>query len=250
MQPMHSADIVPRTRGRPPLVPFRTDPDSAVRRTSTAVSTAARIVVADGCGTVRLGVKSILERRPGWSVVAEAEDGEQAIEAVVRARPDVAVLEFSLRLFNGAEVARRIRQLSLPTEVLIFTMHDTEEIVRDTLQAGARGFLLKSDDREQLVSAVEALSRQRHYFSSKISDVLLEKFRQDSADTPCGLLTPRERQVVQLVSEGNSTKLVSARLGISPKTVETHRQAAMRKAGVACIAGLVRFAVRNKLVEA
>jgi DNA-binding NarL/FixJ family response regulator len=212
-----------------------------------------RIVVADGCGVVRLGVKSMLEQHNGWAVIAEAENGEEAFEAIVAAKPDVAVLDFSLRLFNGPEVTRRVRQLSLPTEILILTTHDTEAAVRDTLHAGARGYMLKSDEREQLVAAVNAVSQHRPYFSWKVSEVLLSGFCQSSNGTTGAigaLLTPRERQILQLVSEGHSNKLMSRRLGISVKTVETHRHAVMRKIGAASLADLVRYAVRNNFVEA
>ncbi|HEU4518525.1 MAG TPA: response regulator transcription factor [Microvirga sp.] len=209
-----------------------------------------RILIADDHEVVRRGVRAILEARPDWEVVAEAADGNQAVELAAATRPDVAVLDFSLPLLNGLEVTRRIRQTLPKTQVLIFTMHDNEDLIRGALQAGARGYLLKSDADGQLVSAVEALTQQRPFFSWRVSEALLESFldrRPGAAGT--SPLTPREREIVQLIAEGKSNKEVGKHLNVSIKTVETHRAAAMRKVGASSTADLVRYAVRNHLIE-
>ena len=209
-----------------------------------------RILIADDHEVVRRGVRAILEVRSDWEVVAEAADGNQAVELAAATRPDVAVLDFSLPLLNGLEVTRRIRQTLPKTQVLIFTMHDNEDLIRGALQAGARGYLLKSDADGQLVSAVEALTQQRPFFSWRVSEALLESFldrRAGAAGT--SPLTPREREIVQLIAEGKSNKEVGKHLNVSIKTVETHRAAAMRKVGASSTADLVRYAVRNHLIE-
>ncbi len=209
-----------------------------------------RILIADDHEVVRRGVRSILEARPDWEVVAEAADGNAAVEAAAATKPDVAVLDFSLPLLSGLEATRRIRQLLPKTQVLIFTMHESEDVIRGALQAGARGYLLKSDADGQLASAVEALANQRPYFSWRVSEALLEAFldRRDGISLP-GPLTPREREIVQLIAEGKSNKQVGKHLNVSIKTVETHRAAAMRKLGASSTADLVRYAVRNHLIE-
>lgn len=208
-----------------------------------------RILIADDHEVVRRGVRAVLEARPGYEIVAEACDGGVAVDEALQKKPDVAILDFSLPVLNGLDATRKIRSGSPHTEILIFTMHDSETIIRDVLQAGARGYLLKSDADTQLVSAVQALARHRPFFSWRVSEALLEDFLERSEHhNPTGSLTPREREVVQLIAEGNSNKQIGRLLNVSVKTVETHRASAMRKLGVSSTADLVRYAVRNHLV--
>jgi DNA-binding NarL/FixJ family response regulator len=213
-----------------------------------------RILVADDHDIVRRGLTRLLEERAGWSVCAEAANGREAVELALEHRPAVAVLDLTMPELNGLEATRRIRQALPDTEVLIFTMHESEELVRNVLAAGARGYLLKSDAARQLVPAVESLAQRKPFFAGRISEVLLEGFlesgRRNTAPSTTDRLTSREREIVQLLAEGNSNKAIARRLDLSVKTVETHRAAIMRKLDLSSTAALVRYAVRNKLIEA
>ncbi len=208
-----------------------------------------RILIADDHDVVRSGVRSILESREGWEVVAEAKDGKEAIDLALATRPDVVVLDYALPLVNGVEATRQIRTRVPGAEVLIFTMHDTDSLVRDVLEAGARGFLLKSDARQFLISAVESLAAHKPFFTGKVSETLLETYLSRGSTTESAL-SAREKAVVQLISEGKTNKQIADILSISTKTVETHRAMAMRKLNLETTAGLIRYAIRNGLVEA
>jgi len=208
-----------------------------------------RILIADDHEVVRSGLKAILEARPGWEVVAEVGDGKEAIAQAVETRPDVAIVDYSLPLINGIEATRQIRARAPHTEVLIFTMHDSDALVDEALQAGARAFLLKSDAPHYLIAAVESLSGHKPFFTGKLSEKLLESFLSSHGHRSAPVLSARERVVVQLIAEGNSNKDMSAILNLSVKTIETHRSSAMRKLNITSTAALVRYAVRNKLVE-
>jgi DNA-binding NarL/FixJ family response regulator len=209
-----------------------------------------RILVADDHDIVRRGIKALLESRPDFEVVAEAGDGAAAVQAAIDTRPDVAVLDYSMPLLNGLEATRRIRQASPNTEVLVFTVHDRESVIRDVLGAGAKGYLLKSDIDVQLVEGVRALAQHRPFFSWRVSEALLDEFLQRRHHGGgAEALTPREREIVQLIAEGLSNKQISRHLHISVKTVEAHRTAAMRKLSLSSTANLVRYAVRNDMVQ-
>jgi DNA-binding NarL/FixJ family response regulator len=208
-----------------------------------------RIMIADDHDVVRSGLRAILDGQPGWEVVGEAEDGRQAVEIAAEVAPDIAVLDYQLPLINGIEATRQIRAHRPQTEVLIFTMHDSELLIRELLQAGARGYLLKSDARKFLIAAIESLAAHKPFFTGKVSEALLETYLAKGEQSD-GALTARETAVIQLIAEGNSNKRIAEVLGISTKTVETHRASAMRKLNVSSTASLVRYAIRNKLVEA
>ena len=199
-------------------------------------------------------MRAILEAHPGWEIVAEAANGREAIKQALETKPDVAVIDYSLPLLNGLEATRQIRKREPHTEVLIFTMHETEELTRDVLGAGARAYLLKSDASRQIVAAIEALAEHKPYFTWKVSKTMLDAYLKHGhahEKTPgFNHLTAREREIVQLLAEGRSNKAVSALLGISVKTVETHRAAIMKKLGINSIAELVRYAIRNSVIEA
>lgn len=180
-------------------------------------------------------------------VVAEAADGKQAIAKAISEKPDIAILDYSLPLINGIEATRQIRMRAPTVEVLIFTMHDNDTLLRDLLRVGARGYLLKSDAERYLFAAVEALSAHKTFFTDKASEALLDTFLR--AKPKDDVLTNRERSIVQLVAEGHSNKVIAGVLSISVKTVETHRATIMRKLSLTSSAALVRYAVRNRLVE-
>jgi DNA-binding NarL/FixJ family response regulator len=208
-----------------------------------------RILIADDHEVVRSGLRAILEAHEGWEVVAEACDGKEAISKAIETKPDVAIIDYSLPMMNGVEATRQIRARVPAAEVLIFTMHDTDVLIGELLEAGARGYLLKSDAKQYLIAAVESLAGHRPFFTGRISEQLLDSFlskHRTKTDTP---LSPRERIVVQLIAEGRSNREMSEILSLSVKTIETHRAAAMRKLNVTSTAAIVRYAVRNKLVE-
>ena len=182
-------------------------------------------------------------------MIAEASDGKEAIAKALETKPDIALVDYSLPLINGVEVTRQIRQRLPKTEVLIFTMHDNDGLLRDLLNAGARGYVLKSDARQHLVGAIEALASHKPYFTTGVSETLLKSYL--AKDKPAGSpLTNRERGVVQLIAEGHTNKGIAIQLDISLKTVETHRAAIMRKLHLSSSAALVRYAIRNRIVEA
>jgi DNA-binding NarL/FixJ family response regulator len=216
---------------------------------ASAGAQGVQILIADDHAVVRSGLRTILEARAGWKVVAEAGDGKDAIAKAVELKPDVAIVDYSLPRMNGAEVTRQIRTRAPKTEVLIFTMHDSDALVSEVLQAGARAFLLKSDAQHHLVAAVEALAGHRPFFTGRLTEKLLDTFLSSQPQQDAPILSPRERVVVQLIAEGNSNKDMSGILNLSVKTIETHRAAAMRKLNLTSTAALVRYAIRNKLVE-
>jgi DNA-binding NarL/FixJ family response regulator len=207
-----------------------------------------RILIPDDHDVVRSGVRTILEGHEGWTVVGEARDGKEAIDQAQATRPDIVILDYGLPLVNGVEATRQIKARVPSVEVLIFTMHDTDSLVRDVLEAGARGFLLKSDARQFLISAVESLAAHKPFFTGKVSQTLLETYLAKGC-THESTLTAREKAVVQLIAEGKTNKQIANLLSISTKTVETHRALALRKLNLDNTAALIRYAIRNKLVE-
>lgn len=212
-----------------------------------------RILLADDHDVVRRGLKELLEEQVGWHVCAEAASGREAVERAVQTRPQVAVIDFSMPDLNGIEATRRIREMAPDTEILIFTMHESEELIRAALLAGARGYLLKSEASRQLIPAVESLAKHKPYFSGRVSEVVLEGFLKEGQTAPAmasDRLSSREREIVQLLAEGRSNKEIARDLALSVKTVETHRSSVMRKLGISSLAELVRWAVRNRIVEA
>jgi DNA-binding NarL/FixJ family response regulator len=208
-----------------------------------------RIMIADDHEIVRRGVRDVIESHAGWEVCGEASDGQEALAIAVREQPDVAVLDVSLPIIGGLALTRRIRQDSPGTSVLLFSMHDDEETVTGGLAAGARGYLLKTDSEQHLEAAISALGARKPYFSSFVSELLLEATVHDRKRSRLESFTLRELEVAQLIAEGNSNKQIARQLEISVKTVESHRAAAMRKAGVRTAAEFVRFAIKNNLIQ-
>jgi DNA-binding NarL/FixJ family response regulator len=213
-----------------------------------------RILIADDHEMIRHGLRDLLERHPDWEVCAEASGGRQAVELAIKLRPQVVILDLSMPEMNGLEATRQIKKTLPNTEVLIFTMHEDEDFVRDVLSAGALGYLLKSDAALNITAAVEALCQHKPYFTGKVARTMLEVYLQrqrenaEMARSP-DQLTMREREIVQLLAEGRSNKSISALLGVSPKTVETHRTHIIEKLHFSSFADLVRYAVRNRLIQ-
>jgi DNA-binding NarL/FixJ family response regulator len=208
-----------------------------------------RILIADDHAVVRSGLRSILEAHEGWHVVAEACDGREAVSKAVETQPDVAIIDYSLPMMNGVDATRQIRARVPSAEVLIFTMHDSDVLIGELLEAGARAYLLKSDANRYLIAAVESLAAHKPFFTGRVSEQLLESFLSTHHGKVDTSLSPRERVIVQLIAEGHSNKEMSELLNLSVKTIETHRAAAMRKLNVTSTAAIVRYAIRNKLVE-
>src|ERR1700746_2001727 len=210
-----------------------------------------RILFADDHEIVRHGIRALIENHPGWEICGEAVDGREAVEKARELRPDLALLDVGMPNLNGLDGARQILAAAPRTRVLILTMHESEQIVREVLKVGARGFLLKSDAARDLVAAVEALQRRTTFFTSSVAEIVLNGYlNRRSDDKPIkDRLTAREREVVQLLAEGKTSKEVAVALNLSVKTAETHRTNVMRKLDLHSVADLVRYAVRNNIVQ-
>jgi DNA-binding NarL/FixJ family response regulator len=209
-----------------------------------------RILIVDDHGAVRRGVRQLVESKPYYQVVGEAADGRAALELAQETKPDITILDYSLPELNGLDLAHLLKRSFPRMEILLYTMHDREEIIMDVLRAGVRGFVLKSDTEPHLIAALDALSVHRPYFSNAISETLLEKFLETKPQPCASSLTHREREVVQQIAEGRINKEIARILNISVKTVETHRASAMHKLKLRTTADLVRYAIRNNIVQA
>jgi DNA-binding NarL/FixJ family response regulator len=213
-----------------------------------------RILIVDDHAVVRRGVRALLESQHGWQVLGEATTGREAVDLTRRLHPDVVVMDLSLPELNGLEAIRQIVKESPQTEIVALTMHHSEELARNVLQAGARGYVLKSDADQSLIAAVESLRQHKPFLTSKVTEFVLDDYmrrgesREDA--TPKAPVTPREREIIQLLAEGNSNKETAAALGVSVKTVEAHRANIMRKLRLRSFSDLVRYAIRNQIVQA
>ena len=211
-----------------------------------------RIVVADDHALVREGIRRVLDEEPGFEVVAEAADGETALARVAELQPDVVVLDISMPGLSGLEVARRLRERHPDVRALVLSMHDDTEYVLRAVRAGAAGYLLKDDAGPQLLrQAVRAVHAGDSFFSPAVATRLTDALRADPAasEDPLGPLTTRELEVLRLVAGGRSTKPIATEVGISRRTVESHRESLMRTLGIRTVAGLTRFALEQGLLE-
>jgi len=208
-----------------------------------------RIIIVDDHEAIRRGVRQIVETKPYYQVVGETGDGRSALEMAKDVRPDIAIIDYSIPELNGLDLSHALKRQNPRIEILLYTMHDREEIVMDVLRAGVRGFVLQSDTEKHLLAALDALAIHRPYFSGAISETLLGQFLESKTTEMASSLTHREREIVQQVAEGRINKEIAARLSISIKTVETHRASAMRKLKLNTTADLVRYAVRNQLIQ-
>lgn len=212
-----------------------------------------RVLVADDHEIVRRGLISLIRSHPDWEVCAEADNGRQAVEKANQSKPDIAILDIGMPVLNGLEATRQILRARPAVKILVLTVTDTDQAVQAVLDAGARGFLLKSDAARDLVTAVEALADNKTFFTARVSDLVLSGYlnqtpRSTRSQSLPGL-TSREREIVQLLAEGKSSKEVAGCLNLSVKTAETHRSNIMRKLGLHSVSELVLYAVRNNIVQ-
>lgn len=214
-----------------------------------------RILLADDHEIVRRGLIALLQKHEGWEICGEASDGREALEKAKQLKPDVVILDIGMPFLNGLETTRQLLQHDPNFKVIVLTITDSDQVIREALDAGARGFVLKSDAARDLVSAVEALQSRRMFFTPRVNDLVLagflDKGHSMSRNEPPLLptLTPREREITQLLAEGKSSKEVASLLNLSTKTVETHRSNIMRKLSLHSIRDLVVYAIKNNIIH-
>src|SRR5260370_3791338 len=213
-----------------------------------------RLLLADDHEIVRKGLRAMLETEPGWEVVAEAADGRHAIQKTKQMKPDVAILDISMPSLNGLEAAHQIVTCAPQTKVLILTVHEADPLIQQVLEAGARGYLLKSDAARDLVAAVDALRRNKTFFTPKVAQIVLEGYlgknpKQTEPEGGCLRLTGRQREIVQLLAEGKSSKEVAWGMGPKGKKAETHRSNIIRRPDPHSGTALVRYALRNHIID-
>ncbi|HET7107866.1 MAG TPA: response regulator transcription factor [Candidatus Acidoferrum sp.] len=204
------------------------------------------ILIADDHAVVRAGLRTLLESRPRWQVCAEAADGRDAVEKAAKHKPQIAILDIGMPLLNGVEAARQIRKSSPATEILILTMHESDDLVQQVVEAGARGYILKDEADRALLDAVHALSQHKPFFSTRVSEAAATS---DNSKSSRSRLTPREREILQLLAEGKSNKEVANLLNISVNTAEAHRANIMLKLDFHSLAELIMYAIRNNIIQ-
>jgi len=205
-----------------------------------------RILIADDHDVVRSGLRRLLDAQPGWEVVAEAVDGKDAVNKAAATKPDVAVLDCMMPVFNGMEATRRIRARVPNTEILIFTAHEDERLITQLLKAGARGYLFKSDLTGQLINAIAAVAKHKPFFTSAVSETLLATFLDQQ---PRENLNDVDRSILRLISDGHTNGQIAKILDVGLKTVESRRAAIMRKLNLSSAAELVLYAIRHGVVD-
>jgi DNA-binding NarL/FixJ family response regulator len=214
-----------------------------------------RILVADDHELVRRGIRGLLRAQRGWRVIGEATNGREAVEKTNKLKPDVAILDISMPDLDGLQATRQIREAAPRTSVVVLTMHESDQMVRRVLDAGALGYVLKSDLAAHLVKAVKNVSAGKMFLTPRVSDIVLKGFLKNGSqpeppENSRARPTPREVQVIRLVAEGKANKEIAAELGITLRTAETHRAKIMLKLGMHSLAELIHYAIRNKIVSA
>lgn len=214
-----------------------------------------RILIADDHELVRRGLSSLLQAQVGWEVCGEASDGREAVEKAKQLRPDLVILDIGMPNLNGLAATRQLAQHDPSLKIIVLTITDSDQVIREALNAGARGFVLKSDAARDLVTAIESLQRGQMFFTPRVNEMVLAGFLEKGVVAARGTppkfptLTPREREVIQLLAEGKSSKEVATMLSLSTKTAETHRSNIMRKLGFHSIRDLVLYAVKNNIIQ-
>jgi DNA-binding NarL/FixJ family response regulator len=213
-----------------------------------------RILIADDHEVVREGMRALIEREPGWEVCGMATNGQEAVDSAKKLKPEIVVLDMTMPELDGLTALRQIKNALPNTEVVIFSAHHSEDVIEQLFDAGAKSYIQKSDAGRHLVTAIKSLAEHKPFFTPEISEILFAKFfsagsgkRQAEVDHS---LTAREREIVRLLAEGQSNKEIASSLGISIRTAETHRAALMRKLDVNSVSALVRYAIRNNIIEA
>jgi len=214
-----------------------------------------RILIADDHEVVRRGLSALLQAQEGWEICGEASDGREAVEKAKLLKPDFVILDIGMPNLNGLAATRQLTQHDPNFKIIVLTITDSDHVIREALDAGARGFVLKSDAVRDLVSAIDALQRGQMFFTPRVNELVLAGFLEKGTVSPRGAppkfpsLTPREREVIQLLAEGKSSKEVASVLNLSTKTAETHRSNIMRKLGFHSIRDLVLYAVKNNIIQ-
>ena len=210
-----------------------------------------KIVIADDHEVFRRGLVSLLHSHPDWNVVAEAENGEQAIHRVAQYQPDIAILDLVMPgQFDGLAATRELMKLSTKPRILILTMHASKQLVHDLLEAGARGYVMKADAGRHLITAIETVMEGKLFFTTTVCEILLDGFLQKpSYPRPANAITKRETEVLKLLAAGRTNKEIAAELEISLRTAETHRANIMHKLQLRSVPDLVRYAVKHNLVD-
>ena len=203
---------------------------------------------------MREGTRSVIEREEGWEVCGLACTGREAVAQASKLEPDIVIMDMTMPELNGLDAAVQIKRLLPRTEILMFTGHETDDLIREAFAAGVKSFIFKSEAHHFLVEAIESLARHKPFFTSNVSEILFSNMLNRvqgirDATEPGQRVTPREREIVQLLAEGKSNKEVAERLGISVRTAETHRASILRKLNLDSVASLVRYAIRNKIIE-
>ena len=219
------------------------------------VTSPLRILVADDHDVMREGICAVIERQPGWEVCGVAGTGREAVSQALALKPDIVVMDMSMPDLNGLDAAVQIKRRLPCTEILIFTAHETDELIREVFEAGAKSFIFKSEAYDFLVQAIHSLSQHKPFFTNKVSEVLfaemLQRSEKKSHEAQASKrLTGREREIVQLLAEGKSNKEVAGALGLSVRTAETHRANILHKLNLDSLASLVRYAIRHKMIPA
>jgi DNA-binding NarL/FixJ family response regulator len=220
-----------------------------------ASKTTVRILIADDHDVMCQGTRAVIERQSGWEVCGVAATGREAVEQAFALKPDIVVMDMSMPDLNGLDAARQIKRRLPQTEILIFTAHQTDELIREVFEAGVKSFIFKSQAHHFLVQAIQSLSQHKPFFTNKVAEVLFTEIldRSDAKSRPAQTsrwLSAREREIVQLLAEGGSNKEVAGVLGISIRTAEAHRASVLRKLNLDSLASLVRYAIRKKIIEA
>jgi len=221
----------------------------------TTTPTPLRILIADDHDVMREGTRAVIERQPGWEVCGIAATGREAVNQAVALEPDIVVMDMTMPELNGLDAAVQIKRRLPKTEILIFTGNASDQLIREVFEAGVKSFINKTETHKYLVDAIESLSRHKPFFTDNVSEILFSNLLNRTEGTrntvePGQRLSGREREVVQLLAEGKSNKEVAEALGISVRTAETHRASILRKLNLDSVASLVRYAVRNKIIEA